>query len=212
MNVKRIHYAMIALTVLLFGASCSAVYYGNSVLTKKAQKLVDLKLNNMALDEQQKSLIQANKDIAKYADLEKTANAVVPQDKDQAKTVREIIKIADESGIKIANISFPPSTLGSAALKSAASSSNSSDTTPKVSTPAVTQVKPVEGISGVYVMEVNVQSDTNNPVRYSQFIAFLTKLENNRRTAQVSTITVTPSPKDRSKVTFSLAVNVYIKQ
>lgn len=185
------------------------MYAGNQVLTAKSQKLVELKLNNAALEEQQRSLIQARKDIEKYADLEATAKEVVPQDKDQARSVREIVKIAEESGIKLSSISFPLSSLGSAAPKP---SSTATDSSSKVVTPSVSQVKPVEGISGLYVMDISVQSEVGAPVPYSQFIAFLSKLENNRRTAQVSSITVTPNQKDRNSVTFNIVINVYIKQ
>ena len=185
------------------------------MLQKKSSKLVDLKLENKVLEEQQSALLKANKDIEKYAELESITKAIVPQDKDQAKSVREIIKIAQESGISIASIAFPSSTLGTAAPKATTNSTGSdSSNSPQQNTPVtppVSQVKPVEGISGVYQLEITVQSDTAKPVSYSNLIFFLTRLEQNRRTAQVSKINIQPDPDDIRLLTFNLVINVYIK-
>lgn len=219
MNSKKAYYIMAGCTVLMFGVLGVTVVLGDMWLHKRSDQLRSVKLETRLLDEQQVSLVQANKDVAKYSDLESIANAIVPQDKDQAKTVREIVKLAQESNIPITSISFPTSSLGSAAQAPAASSStadtSNSSESPSASAaakaPPVTQVKAADGISGVYQMEINVQSDSSLPVPYAALITFLERLEQNRRTAQVSNITVTPSTKDPGLVTFTLMVNVYIK-
>jgi hypothetical protein len=184
------------------------------LLKKQSDKLMALKLENRVLDEQQAALTRANKDVVKYAELEKIAKSIVPQDKNQAQTVLELINIAKESGIPISSISFPTSTLGRTTTPPSAStgttSGSAATTTPAPTTPSVTQVTPVTGMAGVYQMEVTVQSGST-PVSYNDFITFLSKLENNRRTAQVSNLTITPSPKDINKVTFTLGINVFIK-
>src|SRR3989344_5551704 len=182
MSGKRIHWLMIGLVVLLAAGSIAAVVEGSSLLKKRSDKLVSLKLDNEVADDQQTSLKQTNKDIDKYADLEKIAKSVVPQDKDQAETVREIVKIASDNGITLGNITFPASTLGQAATPApAANSSDSGDSSApkKAAAPLITQVKPVDGISGVYVMEINVQQDTTKPVNYNRLISFLSDLEHN---------------------------------
>lgn len=213
MNSKRIFFGMIGLVVLLSLGLLATVFIGNSMLQDRSKKLTDLKLENRLLDEQQIALVQANKDIDQYAELEKIAKAVVPQDKDQAKAVREIVLIADQAGVKLSAISFPASTLGQPTPKAAAPSSGDSEApkTTAPATPPVTQVKPVDGIPGVFVSEINIQSDTANPVSYNKLINFLSRLEQNRRTAQVSSVTVQPNPLDRNKLTFNLVVNIYIK-
>jgi hypothetical protein len=211
MSSKRVFFIMIGALILSFGLLIAAVIVGDSFLRKKSGDLMALKLENKVLDEQQLSLIQANKDIQKYAELEKTANAIVPQDKDQAKTVREIVKIAQESNIPISSISFPSSTLGQPTAPAAKDTSGSTSAAKVPAAPSITQVKPVDSISGVYQMEVTVQTDANRPVSYSSLLTFLSKLENNRRTAQVSTITITPSTNNINLVTFVLGINVFIR-
>ncbi len=207
MNSKRAFFVMIGLVVLLSIGSVGSAVWGNKALKQRAQKLVDIKLENRILDEQQVSLAQATKDIEKYKDLQKIAKSIVPQDKDQASAVREIVKIANETGIRLSSITFPASTLGQTAPKVSNEEGEGSQPT----TPPVTQVKPVEGISGVFVMEINIQQDANSPVTFDRFISFLDRLEQNRRTAHVTGVTVQPNSQNRSLLTFNLVVNIYIK-
>lgn len=214
MNSKRVFWILIGLQVLLAIGVIAGTVLGDSLLQKQSAKLVSLKLDSKVLDEQQTTLVQANKDIIKYADLEKIAKTVVPQEKDQARVVRQIISYAGDSGIPIQNITFPSSTLGQVQPKAttgASGSTGSSSTPVPTNSSASSQLKAVDGLTGVYQLEVTVQSDSAKPVTFSQLIDFLTKLENNRRTAQVTGIAVTPDAKNRKLITFSLIVDVYVK-
>lgn len=206
MNTKKVFLGMCGVVTLLSLGLIAATYYGNSFLQQKSASLVSLKLDNQVLDAQQTAVTQAKKDIKKYTGLEEIAKSVVPQEKDQAETVREIVNIAAASGIKLGTISFPASTLGETVPSSA------SGTTSKAPvSPSLTQVVPVSNIPGLYVMEINIQQDTNSPVSFDRFIDFLSRLEQNRRTAQVMGVTVQPNPQNRSLITFNLVLNVYIK-
>lgn len=200
MNPRRFSYLMIFLVVLLLMAVIGATAAGDMLLRNQSDKLSNLKAQDQVIKEQEVSLAQAKSDIQKYTQLDEIAKSVVPQDKDQAKTVREINAIAAESGISLQQISFDTSNLGLPAASGSAKNSQS-----------LSQVKPVEGIKGVYSLEVTVSSGESNPVSYYRFLNFLEKLEANRRTAHVSTISVTPSEKNRGDVTFSLVLNAYLK-
>lgn len=199
LSSKQAHLIMQGICIMLIIGVFTSTYFVNSWLHTRSDKLVQVKLDNRLIDEQQTSLIAANKTVQKYTELNNIARAIVPQDKDQAKAVRELVKVADETGIKLGAISFPASTLGQTVPKGTAAPSS------------VTQVKPVSGIPGVYTMEINVQQDAASPTSYTKLIDFLSRLENNRRTAQVINVTVQPTPQDRNKLTFSLVVNTYIK-
>lgn len=203
------YYVLVGVQVLLIIGVLAGTFFGDSLLKKETEKLMALKTDSKVLEEQQASLVQANKDIAKYAELEKIAKTIVPQDKDQARVVRQIVGYAAETKIPIQNISFPSSTLGQAPVKSTPSGSSSTPV-PTAKAPA-SQLKAVEGLPGVYSMEITVDSDATKAVSFTQLIDFLEKLENSRRTAQVTTINVTPDAKNRKLVTFSLVVNVYVK-
>ncbi len=104
MSSKRVYYLLLGIIVILGGLSVGGVVLGNKLLTGSAGKLDGLKLEASVIDEQQNSLARAQQDIDKYADLETIAKAVVPQEKDQARTVREIIKFAQDSKVPVTNI------------------------------------------------------------------------------------------------------------
>ena len=208
MNPKKVFYLMLGVIAIASGLTIGSVVAGNSILKKKSAELSELKLQDRLIEEQQVALIQANKDIEKYQELETISKSIVPQDKDQAKTVREIIKLAEEANIRISTISFPSSTLGQTVPAPASSSSGT--TTPKVQTPAISQVKPVEGITGLLQLEITIQVNEIAPT-YNQLIDFLNRLEHNRRTAQVTSITINPSGANRNLVEFNLTMNVFVK-
>ena len=212
MTSKHTNIVATGILIVMGLLSVYSIIWANQTLGKKSAKLVNLRLENELAENQQTSLVQTNKNIDTYIELEKIAKAVVPQDKDQAQTVREIVKIASESGITLSSISFPASTLGQAAPKPTTEAGETTGTSQtQTSTAPVTQVKPVQGITGVYVMEIIVQQEQAKPITYNQLIDFLKRLENNRRTAQVSGVTVQPNPSNRSKLSFTLTVNAYIK-
>lgn len=210
MNAKRFSYLMITTVVLLSAGIVGLTVIGHSVFSKEAEKLSNLKAQNQAIKEQEVSLAQAKSDIQKYNSLDEIAKSIVPQDKDQAKTIREINAIASATGIKLQQVNFSSSNLGQAAPKPAANQEGESTPAPAPKTSGISQVEPVSGISGVYALEITVSSGENSPVSYSRFLQFLEKLESNRRTAHVTTIQVTPT-KDRNNVTFSLTLNAYLK-
>lgn len=216
MTSKKMFFVMIGLVGLCAVLIIAAAVGGDLLLQKQSQKLVGLKLDNQVLEGQQTALSQAKKDLEKYSELETIAKQVVPQDKDQARATREIITIAAASGIKISSIGFPASTLGQALPKAAAdadaSKTGSSSTTPTTpAAPAVSQVKPVSGIEGLYQLDITVTSDPTSPATYAKLIDFLKRLEQNRRTAQVTQISITPDSLNRTNLNFTLTITLYIK-
>lgn len=213
MNTRRFYYIMVAIVVLLCVSLIGVTVGANIVFKKQSDKLVDIRAKGQVAEQQKVSLSQAKKDIEKYSELDKIARTVVPQDKDQAKTVREINQIAAREGISLQQITFASSNLGQAqATKPTTSSSDSEEGSSQTKTPQappISQVKPVEGISGVYSLEIIIDSG-DSPVSYYRFLRFLEGLESNRRTAHVSEITVSPS-EGGSDVTFTLKLNAYLK-
>jgi hypothetical protein len=218
MNSKKVFFIMLGLVVLLGIGVIGVVVVGNSMMQKESEKLTQLKLEEQVLEEKQAALAKASSDIEQYADLEEIAGTVVPQDKDQARAVREIIKIANISGISISSITFPSSNLGTSIPKPAVTpeDSESEEAPAAPSTPApppISQAEPVPGITGVYALEMNITPDSNVPITYYQFIEFLERLENNRRTAQVTKVQITPLTFDQENplINFNLTINVFVK-
>lgn len=219
MNGQRVYYLMIGLITILVIGLFAGAYETNSLLGSQATSLTKLKAKSKALGKEQQSLISAKRQIKANSDFNAIATSIVPQDKDQAKAVREIVNIASNNGIALGSITFPASTLGasvapvpgasSAAGKAPAKPFANSGSNSKSS--ALSQLQPVKNIPGVYDLQIMVSGDPSQSVDYNQFISFLADLEHNRRTAQVSAITLSPDPKNAKNLTFSLTLDEYIK-
>lgn len=195
MNSKQLFYIFTSLLVLLGLGLIGTAYGANAVLAAKAGELSKLKAESQAIDEVQANLIRNKADLAKYRELNEIAKAIVPQDKNHTETVREIVKIAESSGIsKLSSITFPSSTLGATGA----------------ATSSLTQLTAVVGMTGVYTLPITVTVGEDNAVPYEKLIAFLHGLEQNRRTAQVTNLTLTPSNKS-SNIAFTIIINEYIK-
>ena len=105
------------LSVSILGV-ISLLYFGNSLLTKQSNTLIDAKAQNQALEKQELALIKAKKDISKYQNLEEITQKIVPTDKDQARATREIVALAQKNGFNLKTVTFPSSNLGSKPAKS----------------------------------------------------------------------------------------------
>jgi hypothetical protein len=201
MSAKRYFYVMTGLLALLFLFIIGGAVGGNMLLKKQSEKLTNLKVENKAVEMQQTALVQAKRDVEKYSSLEEITKSVVPQDKDQARTVREIVQIAADNNIPIKSITFESSTLGQGATPGAQPGA--------AKLPGgLSQVKPVQGITGVFSLPISV--DSAQQVSYQDFLSFLEDLEQNRRTAHVESINVSPQPGGRS-LNFSIKINAYVK-
>lgn len=206
MNAKRVFFVIIGCLGMLVMLAVAGIYFGNAMLQKQSHKLVALKLQSRVSDEQQAALAKAKQNVIKYTPLNTIAQTIVPQDKDQALTVREIVSFADKAGIKIGSITFPASNLGQKKV----GSSSGTVSAPSASS-SLSQVTPVKGIAGVYQLPITIQSDTNALINFNQLVTFLQSLENNRHTAQVSQLTINPVDASGKRLSFELVVNVYIK-
>jgi len=219
MSSKRLHTVLIITLALLFGGLLFGTYRINKLLVSESRELVELKAKSRALAQEQVILDEAKEDAKRYENLNQIAQAVVPQDKSQAEAVRQIVNIAAENGVTLASINFPASTLGNLPGSTAAAAPSpgvSSGTTPAASvanskTANLSQLTALKNIPGVYQLPITISNDSTHPVRYGNFINFLSDLEHNRRTSQVQTISIQPDTKNPGLITFSLTLNKYIK-
>jgi hypothetical protein len=220
MTPKRVYLLLIAVMVLLGAGMAAAAYGAQTVMASQSDRLVKARANLGALSLQQTNLIEAKKELVSYAPLYQISKVVVPESKDQAETVRQIVKLASDNDVTLGSITFPSSTLGTGAATatnatapSAASTNAASNTS--LPTNRYSQLTLVPQIPGVYTLPITIVSDTTHPVTYSRLIAFLQALEQNRLTAQVSSVDISlPNSSTNSStvaINFSLITNIYIK-
>jgi hypothetical protein len=209
MTSKKAFYLMAGLIVLAVMGVGAVVVYGNKLLVQQAGELMNLKTENHVLENQQTELLRAKNDIARYSNLEEITQSIVPQDKDQARAVREIVSLANNAGISIKSITFPTSNLGTTPPAAAPVEGQPAPAQPV--TPPLSQAKPVQGVTGVYSLELVIVPA--GKVNYYQFIDFLSQLEKNRRTSQVTSIKIDPVRNNSNNPTidFSLTLNIFVK-
>ncbi len=229
MTPKKFHLLMIGLIFLVGIIFFGIAYWSNSLLINKSNSLVNLKATYNGLTQEQLGLIQDKKDIKKYQQLYNIAKSIVPENKDQVQAVRQIVNLAAQNNIVLASITFPSSDLGNTLTTGVApnptqakpvtpstpnSKTPSSPTSPSAaSSTSLSQLTAVANIPGVYEMPITVQSSTNRgqQATYPELIGFLTDLENNRLTALVSSINISPVQNSSQYFVFTLNINIYIK-
>lgn len=204
MNSKRFFFVMLGGLALLLVLTGGLFYKADKTLHKEGDNLVELKLQKSVLDKQQKDLQQAKQDIVEYGELESITKSIVPQDKDQAQAIVEIANLANNAGISIGSIQFPESELGKVVKGAKNKQLNTSDS-------STTQLTPVDGIKGVYAMEIKIANHKEIAVPYERIIKFLSGLENNRRTAQVTNLSINPDQENPQLFHFAITLNTYIR-
>ena len=109
MNSKRLYFVLLGVILFLILGLIGGAYGVNMLLDNQSQVLVAKRLQVDVLSAEQTQLTRAKQDIQKYQDLATIAKSVVPQDKDQAQTVRQIAALASNNGIALSAITFPSS-------------------------------------------------------------------------------------------------------
>ena len=214
-NLRMIFLISIGLSILVFVV---VLFFGLSMLSKHSKSMVDLKVQSQTADAQLADLQQAKKQVDKYSFFKDVAKTVIPNDKDQAEAVVEINNMAEASGIAIQSITFPNSTLG---LTTSGTATTSQDaTSSSASKAALSQAKPVSGISGLYSLELTITPDSSKAlpaskqITYEKMLDFLSRIENNRHTAQITDVSITPAgsgTNPNSGFSFTLTINIFIK-
>jgi hypothetical protein len=221
MTSKRLFFVLVGVLFLLVLGIAGGTYEINGLLVKKSDNLLSLKAKQLSLDQDKTQLIQMKKDIVTYNNLYQISQVIVPQNKDQTETVRQIVNLAKQSGVNLQSITFPASSLGTGASSLALNTTTTPGSTPApapssagLSTnPALSQLTPIAHIPGVYDLQIEITSATDPAflATYPQVISFLSGLEQNRLTAQVSSIDLVPSSTARDKLSFTLNLNIFIK-
>lgn len=218
LDSKAMRYILLGSLVLSIIAFLAVLFLGLSVLGSKSNQIVDLKLQSHKAEAQLTNLEQAKQMVEKYSYFKDVAKTVIPNDKNQAVAVVEIGRMADTSGLAIQSITFPQSTLGLTAPNAAASQDA---TAAGSSTAAISQAKPVSGIAGLYSLELTITPQSGNNVppakqpTFEKMISFLKKIENNRHTAQITSLVITPPALNNAAASkgfsFIVTVNIFIK-
>lgn len=184
------------------------MFEGLSLLSSKSHKLVDLRVQSQTADAQLSNLEQTKKDVEKYSYFKSVAQTVIPNDKNQAEALLELNQMAAQAGISLQNITFPTSNLGGHTTATSAAASSAAS--------AISQAQPVAGVPGLYSLELTITADNSRTlpaslqVTYPKILDFLNRIENNRRTAQITQVNIQPVA-DSNSLSLTLEVNIFMK-
>jgi hypothetical protein len=121
----------------------------------------------------------------------KLANDVLPQSKEQANVVAEIKQFINESGLQLETLSF--------------------NNTPGVGTGlSISQTEAVTNLAGVRVLPATA---VISPVgaTYSDVLNLLERIESNQRKMQVTEVSLTPVPASEEIASFTITLNIYLR-
>lgn len=212
---QRLRYVLLGALGLAAVIFIMIAFFGLSLLASKSQKMVNLKVQGVAADNQLNSLALAKKEIKQYGYFKTVAKEVIPNDKDQAAAVLQINQFASQSGFLLQAISFPTSNLGLSSLSTGQASTQAASPTSILS-----QALPVPSIKGLYSVQLTItpQTDQDLPasqqVTYAKLLDFLNRIENNQRTAQISQIIIKPlynGDGSFRSFDFTLGINIFIR-
>lgn len=221
MTSKKVRNLLIGLIALGLAVFIIISFIGISTLNKKSRTMVEQKVKSANVDAQLINLSRAKQDVEKYKTFNDIAKTVIPNDKNQVQAIADIFQIAEEVGILLQSVSFPNSTLGAkpSSVPAASASGQATAAAPATSS-AISQAKPFPGVPGLYSLELTITPQggetipANKQVTYQKFIAFLNAIENNRRTAQITQVTIHPVNTNNSTaefINFTLMLNIFIK-
>ena len=208
MNPKQFRLVLMGILAAITLAFIGIWAAGMSAIKSESGKMVDLKVKNQTADAQLANLEASKKEGAKYSYFKSDANSVIPKDKDQAQAALEIYEMANAAGISIQSITFPTSDLGSKNVSSATAASSKAA--------LLSQAKPVTGIKDLYSIELTITPATGaqvppeKQVTFAKFTDFLKRIENNRRTAQITQVNIQPIA-ESNQINFTLIINIFIK-
>jgi Tfp pilus assembly protein PilO len=187
LDAKLFFWVLIALNVLLVGATLVVFTQASSAGQKKSQKIAEYKIDDQANDQLISYYKALQGNLNANSGLESMIQKVLPPDKDQSAALADIDRFSKSNGISIQQINFNPGTN-------------------KGNGKTLTSPSAIKGVSVISV----ALSCTSTP--YENLISFLKTLETTQRRTQVTSLNITPNstnPDTLDRVDITL--DIYLK-
>jgi Tfp pilus assembly protein PilO len=187
LDARKFFWILIAMNVLLIGATLAVFTQASSAGEKKSQKIAQFKAEDQANDQLigyykvLQSTLNANKD------LDSMVQKILPADKDQSAALADLDKFSKSNNVTIQQINFNPGT--------------NKGTGKTLTSPS--------GINGVSVISVAV-SCSSTP--YDNLLKFLKTLETTQRRMQVTSLNITPNSTNPGVLDrVDMTIDIYLK-
>jgi Tfp pilus assembly protein PilO len=186
-DAKKFFWFLIALNILLIGATLVVFTQASSAGEKKSQKIAQYKAEDQANDQLITYYKALQSNLAANSDLEGIVQKILPADKDQSAAVADLDKFSKNNQVSIQQIAFNPG--------------SNKGTGKTLTSPAA--------IKGVSVISVSI-SCTTTP--YVNLISFLKTLETTQRRMQVTSLNITPNSTNPAILDrIDMTLDIYLK-
>jgi Tfp pilus assembly protein PilO len=187
LNAKLLFWVLIAVNILLIGATLVVFTQASSAGQNKSQKISQFKAESQANDQLLSYYKVLQGTLNNNQDLANIVEKILPADKDQSAALTELDKFAKSNGVTMQQISFSPGT--------------NKGTGKTLTSPS--------GVKGVSVITVAL-SCTTTP--YENFLNFLKTIETTQRRMQVTSLNITPNSTNPGLLDrVDMTVDIYLK-
>jgi hypothetical protein len=188
LDAKKFFWILVAINVLLIGATLLVFTQASSAGANKSQKIAQFKANDQANDQLIGYYKVLQNTLNSNTGLESTVQKVLPPAKDQAAALADLDKFSKSNKISIQQINFNPGT-NKGVGKTLTSPS---------------------GIKGVSVISVAL-SCTTTP--YENLLSFLRTIETTQRRMQITSLNITPNGTNPGLLDrIDMTLDIYFKE
>jgi Tfp pilus assembly protein PilO len=187
LDAKLFFWVLIAVNILLIGATLGVFTQASSAAQKKSQKISQFKADGQANDQLLSYYKALQSTLSANEDLESVIQKILPADKDQSAVLADLDKFSKSNNVTIQQINFSPGIN---------KGSGQTLTSPS-------------GVKGVSVISASL-SCINTP--YESMLGFLKTVETTQRRMQVTSLNITPNSTNPGLLDrIDMTIDVYLK-
>jgi Tfp pilus assembly protein PilO len=187
LDAKLFFWVLIAVNILLVGATLGVFTQASSAAQKKSQKISQFKADGQVNDQLLSYYKALQSTLSTNEDLEGVIQKILPADKDQSAALADLDKFSKSNNVTIQQINFSPGIN---------KGSGQTLTSPS-------------GVKGVSVISASL-SCINTP--YESMLGFLKTLETTQRRMQVTSLNITPNSTNPGLLDrIDMTIDIYLK-
>jgi Tfp pilus assembly protein PilO len=188
LDAKKFFWILIAVNVMLIGATLVVFTQASSAGEKKSQKISKFKVDDQANDQLISYYKALQSTLNSNQDLESMIQKILPTDKDQSAALADLDKFSKNNNVSVQQINFNPGTN-------------------KGSGKTLTSPSAVKGVSVISV----TMSSSKTP--YTNLLNFLKTIETTQRRMQVTSLNITPNNTNPGLLDrIDMTLDIYLKE
>lgn len=205
MTASRLRAVLLVGVFLAVAGTAAGFWFSYKSLNEYATSISKLNADSQSGDSNIQTLRKLRTELDARQDVVADARALVADNATYAdRAVGDISRIARESGVEITGFEFSDST-----TPDAGSAAPSSAPTPSATAPGGAAL-PQAGVAPTGVTKKTITVAIKSPIKYSNLLNFISKIESNELKLQIATVSMTKD-KDDLVATQSFVIGVYVR-